>query len=155
MFKYKKWKFSLEIINSDAAMNAYVKAFGWTSENDSFFIQNHEDKIKSRNIEEKLKFERASHVFFLIFLQFFYFFTCKIFRVFYFYFFVNISCFAIIFFQSRMPGLGLSRIIRRRLSWLKKIPTQIWNKLRCFLCVVHFPCGIFIAADYALINFIQ
>lgn len=40
-------------------MDPFAKYFGWKLQSDgTYFVQNHEDTIKSRNIEEKLKFER-------------------------------------------------------------------------------------------------
>jgi len=46
---------------NDSLLVSFAKAFDWESKSDdTYFIQNHEDKIKSRNIEEKLKFEQCS-----------------------------------------------------------------------------------------------
>ncbi|KAH7722519.1 eukaryotic translation initiation factor 3 subunit K [Aphelenchoides avenae] len=48
---------------SDAQVAAYAKAYGWEVRKDgTVFVQNHEDKIKSRNIEERLKFEQCAEI---------------------------------------------------------------------------------------------
>lgn len=44
---------------SEAQLLGYAKVYNWTPNADgTLFIRNHEDTIKSRNIEEKLRFER-------------------------------------------------------------------------------------------------
>lgn len=49
----------------DSVLASYAKAYKWELKPDNtYFIQNHEDTIKSRNIEEKLKFDRKFLIFF-------------------------------------------------------------------------------------------
>ncbi|CAK5052860.1 unnamed protein product [Meloidogyne enterolobii] len=50
----------------DKELAFYVSHFRWrkVEDEDVYFIQNHEDTIKSRNIEEKLQFERIFFIFF-------------------------------------------------------------------------------------------
>ncbi|KAI1713504.1 CSN8/PSMD8/EIF3K family domain-containing protein [Ditylenchus destructor] len=52
---------------SDQLLASYAKAYKWELRQNAkgacdYFIQNHEDKIKSRNIEEKLRFEQCVEV---------------------------------------------------------------------------------------------
>uniref|UniRef100_A0A915DXM1 CSN8/PSMD8/EIF3K domain-containing protein n=1 Tax=Ditylenchus dipsaci TaxID=166011 RepID=A0A915DXM1_9BILA len=53
---------------SDVLLASYAKAYKWELRKDPkdnstyYFIQNHEGKIKSRNIEEKLRFEQCVEV---------------------------------------------------------------------------------------------
>uniref|UniRef100_A0A7E4URK0 Eukaryotic translation initiation factor 3 subunit K n=1 Tax=Panagrellus redivivus TaxID=6233 RepID=A0A7E4URK0_PANRE len=49
---------------SDAQLLGYAKVYNWNPQPDGIlFIQNHEDTIKSRNIEEKLRFEQCIELF--------------------------------------------------------------------------------------------
>uniref|UniRef100_A0AC34QM58 Eukaryotic translation initiation factor 3 subunit K n=1 Tax=Panagrolaimus sp. JU765 TaxID=591449 RepID=A0AC34QM58_9BILA len=49
---------------TEAQMLGYAKVYDWTPNADgTLFIRNHEDTIKSRNIEEKLRFERCLEIF--------------------------------------------------------------------------------------------
>ncbi|KAI1724719.1 CSN8/PSMD8/EIF3K family domain-containing protein [Ditylenchus destructor] len=52
---------------SDQRLASYAQAYKWELRQNAkgvydYFIQNHEDKIKSRNIEEKLRFEQCVEV---------------------------------------------------------------------------------------------
>jgi translation initiation factor 3 subunit K len=49
---------------SEPQMLGYAKVYNWEPKADgTLFIQNHEDTIKSRNIEEKLRFEQCLGIF--------------------------------------------------------------------------------------------
>uniref|UniRef100_A0A914BZV0 Eukaryotic translation initiation factor 3 subunit K n=1 Tax=Acrobeloides nanus TaxID=290746 RepID=A0A914BZV0_9BILA len=48
---------------SEQQLAPFAKYFGWKPQPDgTYFVQNHEDTIKSRNIEEKLKFDQCAVV---------------------------------------------------------------------------------------------